>query len=147
MSDSNPFNPSEKDSTSQVRTVLAFVLMGAILFGMQYFFKSGTPPEKGKTDKPAVTAPVAAAPTQAAAQPVIPVPAGTLAAHDEQTTVIDTARYHVVFSNRGAVVKSWTLKGDLDHDGKPLEVVNKAAAVRVGYPFALEFRNQKPTVD
>lgn len=152
MSEQNPFNPGEKDGTSQVRTVLAFVLMGAILFGMQYFFKSGTPPEKAKSDRIAAGAAPAKAGTALPLQPdtsvsVTPSPAGTLVAHDEQTTAIDTDLYHVVFSNRGAVVKSWTLKHNLNHADKPLEVVNVNAAAKVWYPFSYEFRNQKASVD
>jgi hypothetical protein len=50
--------------------------------------------------------------------------------------------YRVVFSNRGAVVKSWELKKYMD-DSKPQKVLNvvhpEAAQATGGWPFALIF--------
>ena len=55
--------------------------------------------------------------------------------------------YHVVFSNRGATVKSWTLKKFRDSAGKPLELVNQKGAEKAGYPFSFTFRDKQPTSD
>lgn len=150
MSERNPYNP-EPEGEMQKRTLVAFILMGLVLFAMPYFFKSSQPPQPeriAKTAAPAkpLTAPAAPAPI-VAPPPAIAGTGAVVAAHDEQTTFIDTAFYHVVFSNRGGVVMSWTLKKYPNAAGKPLEVVNSAAAAKVGYPFAFEFRAQKPALD
>ena len=61
--------------------------------------------------------------------------------------MLETPFYHVVFSNRGATVKSWTLKKFKDSAGKPLELVNQKGAEKVGYPFQFTFRDKQPTSD
>ena len=62
--------------------------------------------------------------------------AGAISAAGEQEQVVDTELYHVVFSNRGATVKSWTLKKFKDSAEMPLELVNRKGAEKVGCPFA-----------
>ena len=74
-----------------------------------------------------------------------PLPSAVSAA-SEQNSTLDTGLYHVVFSNRGAVVKSWTLKNFKDSDGKPLELVNQKGAEKVGFPFCFTFRGKQPGV-
>ena len=152
MSERNPFNPGNSDNSTQLRTLLAFVLMGLVLFAMPYFFKS-TGPQKplksAKTAAPAAPAHSTSQPPEEAASPQVassPLP-GSTAAHTEEETVIETDLYRVVFSNRGAVVTSWTLKKYANATGKPLELVNAAAATKVWYPFSLEFRSQKPSLN
>ena len=49
--------------------------------------------------------------------------------------MVENSLYRVVFSNRGAVVKSWTLKRYKDGQGRLLELVNQPAAATLGYPF------------
>ena len=59
-------------------------------------------------------------------------------ASDESETVIENDLYRIVFTNRGGQVKSWILKNYKDRpDGNPLELVNKAAAEKYGYPLSL----------
>jgi YidC/Oxa1 family membrane protein insertase len=130
--------------STETRLLLAFLLMGAIMFLSPYFFKSQTPapnakkstqagqtadstvpPTPAEAQPPAVTAEVASAPTA----PVTQAPA-------EPPLVIDTDLYKIAFSNRGANVRSWLLKKSLA-EGKPLELVNSAAAVEDPYPFSL----------
>ena len=72
---------------------------------------------------------------------------GNVASSAEETITIDTDLYHIIFSNRGGVVKNWTLKKYPDHAGKPLDVVNVAAAAKDGYPLQFDFRDAKPPVD
>ena len=60
-----------------------------------------------------------------------------VAASSEAETVVENDLYRIVFSNRGAQVKSWVLKKWDDDSGKPLELVNRAAAEKYGYPLAL----------
>ena len=152
MSEKNPYNPGEKDGTMQTRTLIAFVLMGLVLFGLPYFFKSFGPPKPVKEAKAAAPAapapqPPSTTPVALPATPPAPVDGRLVASHDEQTIVVDTDLYRVVLSNRGAVVTSWTLKKYPNAAGKPLEVVNSAAAPKVWYPLSYFFRSQSPSPD
>ncbi|MBV9885752.1 MAG: membrane protein insertase YidC, partial [Acidobacteria bacterium] len=60
----------------------------------------------------------------------------------EHAVTVENDLYRVVFSNRGAVVKSWELKKYMD-DSKPQKVLNvvhpDAAQATGGWPFALIF--------
>jgi len=58
-------------------------------------------------------------------------------AASESETVVENDLYRIVFSNRGAQVKSWVLKKWDDENGKPLDLVNHAAAEKFGYPLSL----------
>ncbi len=72
-----------------------------------------------------------------------PVPA--VAGEKEETETIDTDLFQVIFSNRGGVVKSWSLKKYKDHSGNPQQLVNTAA--HAGLPMSLYFPTRKPAVD
>ncbi len=84
-----------------------------------------------QTPAQASSATGAAKPGAAAAKPV-----ETKAASSEVETVVENDFYRIVFTNRGAVVKSWILKKYKDDDGKPLDLVNSKAA-KFGYPLSL----------
>ena len=49
---------------------------------------------------------------------------------------VENSLYRIVFTNRGAQVKSWVLKKYKDEDGNPLDLVNKDAA-KFGLPLSL----------
>jgi YidC/Oxa1 family membrane protein insertase len=151
--------------SGEVRMVLAFLLMGMILVVTPWAYrKLGiTPPQPTpaqskaslpKTSSPPLPTTAGGTPVHLADQPdagksaAEPAPA-PISAAAEQEQVIDTALYHVVFSNRGGVVKSWTLKNYKDSVGKPLELVNRPGADRVGFPFSLDFRadGKQPSTD
>jgi YidC/Oxa1 family membrane protein insertase len=51
-----------------------------------------------------------------------------------------------VFTNRGAAIKSWLLKGYRDNSGKPLELINPAVA-NIALPFTIEVKDRKLSVD
>ena len=109
-----------KEMSMEVRLLLAFVLMGAVMFVSQYFFKPQTPPSGQKTaqnsQKSSEKAPEKAASDAAVAPPkdtpapeaeakAAPAPGAT----PEQTLppfVIDTDLYRVTLSNQGATVRS-----------------------------------------
>jgi len=147
----------KKDLSMEARLLIAFVLMGLVLFLTPYIYKPATAPAPGAnkaavsktTDvKEAATPPPAAeAPLAPATAPVAAEMPGQIHADKEETVAVDTDLYHIVFSNKGAVVKSWVLKDFKDHDGKPLDLVNPASLAKVPAPFSIEFRNQKPTAD
>lgn len=153
------------------RMLLALVLMGAVLIGSQYLFKAFSPAEvpKETATESAVTAPppdtassspeaaapgAGATPAPATAAPATATPAkaapatgpGTVQAETEQRFTIETKTSKIVFSNRGAVVEHWILKGFHSADGHPLELVNQASFGKAGKPFALQIQGQKPPV-
>src|SRR6201994_1507050 len=63
--------------------------------------------------------------------------AASVAAAAEQTTTVENENYRIVFTNRGAQVKSWVLKRYEDDNGKPLDLVNPETAAKYGYPLSL----------
>ncbi len=63
--------------------------------------------------------------------------AGAKQASSEAETVIENDLYRITFTNRGGQVKSWVLKKYDDEQGKPLDLVNSAAAAKYGYPLSL----------
>jgi len=147
----------KKELSMEARLLIAFVLMGLVLFLTPYIYKPAASPAPGankpatsKTTSPAeaATAPAPAtpapAPPPAAAQADMP---GQIHGDQEETVVVETSLEHVVFSSKGAVVKSWLLKNFKDHNGQPLDLVNADAAGKVPAPFSIAFRNQKPAAD
>lgn len=132
----------------ETRLLLSFVLMGVVLFATQYLFKPAAQdkPATVKQTQPVVPQQQAEKPLPAAEPSGLP-PAGAVAASRDEQFTIDTDVYKVVFLNRGAVIRSWTLKKYHDGKGNPLEVVNSAAAAKVYYPFSVLFKNQKTSTD
>lgn len=127
--------------------MLAFVLVGIVLVGWNYIYK---PPQPAVPAPVQTTQPVAEAPKVVQVPPVptpqVEVPGQVQASQAEDFT-IETDLYRVRFSNQGAVVLSWILKGYKDGNGKPLDLVNTKALLKVPAPFALGFRNQAPAID
>jgi YidC/Oxa1 family membrane protein insertase len=150
-----PTEPS--DSLLQPRMLLAFALVFAVIFATPYFYKMfapPAPPKKSAVDFP--KKPELQVNGQANAQTgaVAPIsdaistaPGTAVSAQKQEALVIDTDLYHIIFSNQGAVITSWTLKKFKDANGKPLELVNPVGAPKTGYPFAFTFRDKKPAVD
>ena len=150
MADSKGSGPVEKKELSiETRLLLAFILMGAVLFTTPYFFKTlPPPPPPGKKVQLAPAAAPTPEPKPASTEAVAATP--TLpqeAASKESIVTLDSDLYHIVFSNRGAVVRSWILKKYKDSSQKPVDLVNAAAAPVTGFPFSLTFTNQKPSAD
>jgi YidC/Oxa1 family membrane protein insertase len=158
MSSPNPSKSTPKELSSEIRMLLAFGLMGLILYGSNWaYHKMGLiPAETPATTQPKKTAPAplpnssgtlpgqTAAPAESTAPPptVDSAPVAPIAAGNKQTWFVDTDVYHVVFSNEGAVIQSWTLKGYHDAAGQPLELINQIGALKEGFPLALQFRGQ-----
>ncbi len=149
----NPIQPGKqgkkKELTMEVRLLIAFLLMGLVLFLSQYLYKTPPPGPKQvapttpaqateETKKPDAPPPDAAKPADA----LKPVP-GQIQATSEQEFTVDTDIYSIRFSNRGAVVKSWMLKKYLDHNGKPLELVNPVSFAKVPPPLSLSLKDDK----
>jgi YidC/Oxa1 family membrane protein insertase len=136
----------KKELSMEMRLLLAFLLMGLVLFLTPYIYKAPPPPKKPVT--PPIAAQVAeekkpaAAAAAAQAAPAEPVP-GQIQSSAEQEFIIDTQFYRIRFTNHGAAVTSWVLKKYLDHAGKPLELVNAAALGKVPPPFSLSLKDQQ----
>jgi YidC/Oxa1 family membrane protein insertase len=150
----SPGGGSSEPPSLEKRLPLALGLMMLVLLGSQYLFKPapGPKPVKPEPDKPAAaqvaekTTPAQVTPS--AAPPVrenVPSP-GQTQASSESVTQIDTSLYRIVFTNRGAVAKSWVLKRYQDDAGKPLEVIANASS-GVPLPFSLDITGQKPSFD
>ena len=151
-----PNNPGPpKELSTEIRLLIAFALMGVVLFATPYFFKLVSPPPPAKTSVATQKAaplvvpqpPSAAVSTPAEAEVTQTAAAQQVAAQKEEQFTLETDLYKVVFSNRGAVVKQWILKRYTDENGKPLELVNSAADSKTGSPFTLIFEQRKPAVD
>ncbi|MBI5086598.1 MAG: membrane protein insertase YidC [Acidobacteria bacterium] len=147
----------EKEISMEIRLLLAFALMGLVLFGTQFLMPK--PPQKPVDQKAQVAAPQAqpasaqpaespkpqapatAAPAKAVAAKAAPAKSGdekpaavaVVAAEKEETHVVDTDVYRIVFSNRGAAIRSWILKKYKDGQGKPVELVDSRAGLAFSY--------------
>ena len=167
MSSPTPPNKEKKEIPNELRMVIAFVLMGLILVATPYIYKkigiipaTVTPTQPAVAVQPATAvqpsgverqagamkSAVAASDAQSPAPETGPV-AGAMAGVSESEWTLDNGVYRVVFSNRGAVVKSWTLRNYKDASGKPLELVNARGSDKVGYPFTYDFRAQQPSTN
>jgi YidC/Oxa1 family membrane protein insertase len=168
MSSPTPPKNEPKELSNEVRMLVAFVLMGLILVVTPWVYRKlgitpATPAKtaassttqnkdssnaQGKAASTASGAPMAmATPAGAGDSAAVPPAPDAIAAASAQDYTLDTGLFHVVFTNRGATVKSWTLKKFTDSAGKPLELVNQIAADKVGDPFTFTFRDKQPSVD
>jgi YidC/Oxa1 family membrane protein insertase len=117
------------------RLLLVFALTFLVIILFQPLLKKYLP--QPSTPPVQTQAPAQSPPQAASMQPQVAVPAaGSKAATDEAETVVENDFYRITFTNRGALVKSWILKKYDDDQGKPLEVVSRAAA-KYGYPLSL----------
>jgi len=144
-----------KELSMELRLLLAFILMGVVLFVTPYFYKTVAPPVKktapvATKSETATPVPTTTAAAETAAAPASETAASEtaappVAAQKEETSVVDTDLFKVTFSNRGGVVKSWLLKKYKEHSGAPLQLVNTAS--HADPPAAVYFPAQKPAVD
>jgi YidC/Oxa1 family membrane protein insertase len=121
MADS-PNGTSGGDGLSmEKRLLLAFILMGAVLFLTPYFIKKPPPAVQPASSQPAEQAEQATAETPETTQqpaetpPESPVLSaaeipGAESAAAVETVVIETDVFCVAFTNQGAAVKNWVLK-------------------------------------
>ena len=144
------------------RLPLALALMMLVLLASQYFFKPApgpkpvTTPANEKINAAQVTAPPT--PAQAATGNLPITPIGNVTAGALTETTVDTDLYRIIFSNQGAVVKSWVLKKYQDEAGKPLQLINlgsidKPAELGAGVnfilpaPFSIDLSGQSLSFD
>ena len=140
--------------TMERRVLVAVFLSFLVLYGYQTFFAPSEPPTSPATAaaRPAPAVPPDDAPSASGGSPV-PAPSGgsgTMApeAPSEVAAIVSDAAdrdIHVesdlvtaVFSNRGAVLKSWRLKRYLDDSGQPLELIPPMLAANQERPFTID---------
>ena len=126
------------------KLLLVFALTFLLIILGQPLLKKYGPqqPPAATQQKPAETAvpptsPEAQVPPPTTQAKASAVPTAKIKGESEQETVVENDLYKITFSNRGAQVKSWILKKYTDDAGKPLELVNAAAAPKYGYPLSL----------
>ena len=143
-------NPQQEPGTER-RLLLVFALTFLVIMLFQPLLKKYGPqppapkpqasqPQNPQTTQPQAPPPAAAgmAATRSATPKGAAAAPATKQASDESETVIENDLYRIVFTNRGGQVKSWVLKNYKDRpDGNPLELVNKVAAEKYGYPLSL----------
>ena len=138
------------DSRSLFGFMIVFLLM-IVAFQMFAPKKPAQTPEH--PEQKAQTAPAAAVPSSPGAEEstnaapgassvsttkgAAPKAVPAVEAAGESETVVENELYRIVFSNRGALVKSWVLKKYKDDSGKPLDLVNQEAAGKFGLPLSL----------
>ena len=135
------------------RLILAIVLSFLVLMGYQYFVvkptKPAVPPVEISPGPPAAPLPGTAgaaqerrqeAPAEAKAAPAEAVPApdlGAVAGQAEMDVIVETSLYKAVWTNKGAVLKSWKLKKHKNSLKEDLDLVPAMAGEIGRYPFSL----------
>ena len=134
---------SPEESFVQRRVMLASLLSAVAIMGYFYLGTMNAPPaplaeepvaEEQAAEQPAPPEP---APTPVEQPPPEPEQLAVVAAEAEQEITVFTDTFEVVFSNRGAVAKSWVLAKFLSISGEPLDLVHQAGAAEFGMPFSL----------
>ena len=136
--------------STEMRLLIAFALTGLVLLVSNYVIKpqappagKKTPPAQAKTVEAPKPVPPPETPQKQAAKAKPEKAAAPVMAEKEASYTVETDLYRVVFSNRGATVRSWVLKKYKYGDGKQLDLVNAAGASEAGYPFLLQAREGK----
>jgi YidC/Oxa1 family membrane protein insertase len=141
------FNNPQQEPGMERRLLLVFALTFLIIMLFQPLLKKYGPQPPAKPASPPAEAQNQA---QLPSQNPTPPPAQTSTEHgaagtkvapveatSESETVIENDVYRIVFTNRGGRVKSWVLKKYTDDKGKQLELVDRAASEKYGYPLTL----------
>jgi YidC/Oxa1 family membrane protein insertase len=137
-------------SGGDMRSTIVFtLLMLVVLLGFQYFRPTPSTPAPATQNQSQAAQPSGlgaaqgqqAQPQMAAGSKQAPAATPAVAAAVETDTTVENERYKIVFTNRGAQVKSWILKGYYDtggyKGGHPLDLVQPQVAARFGYPLSL----------
>jgi len=140
-------NPQQEPGMER-KLLVVFALTFLVIMLFQPLLKKYGPQPPVKPASPPVAAQNQA---QLPSQSPTPPPAQTSTEHgaagtkaaapvqatSESETVIENDVYRIVFTNQGARVKSWVLKKYTDDKGGQLELVNRVASEKHGYPLTL----------
>jgi YidC/Oxa1 family membrane protein insertase len=136
--------------SDQKRIVLAAALSLLVIVVWSMLYRPAQPPpapgsvpintpNPGSTAAPTATTGSTAAPAGVAS--ATPTPAASVGEAAEREIVVESDLYRVVFSNRGAVIRSWQLKGYEDSNEPPRQldlVYAEASRASGGWPFSIE---------
>ena len=133
-----------------MRSMMIFTALALVaLLGYQYFFPSKPPapapaaqsqlqtPPQTPAMQPSAPGQPPLAPLLASGPVKAPAPIPAIAAAVVAETTVENAKYKIVFTNKGAQVEHWYLKGYTDTAGKPLDMVQPQAAEKFGFPLSL----------
>jgi len=141
-------NPPQQDPGIERRLLLVFALTFLIILAVQPLLmkklgvkeQPAEPENKSAQTAPPPSAPPGTAQIEQEKKKLVVEKKGSARANRqadaEAETIIENDLYKITFSNRGAQVKSWILRKFKDDKGRPLELVNTAAAARFGYPLS-----------
>lgn len=153
---------NEPDSSDQKRMLLFIVFSFLLFMVMSLIYKpqpqqpqpdqtkQATSPGPGGISNPAGNASNTSSNSAMKALPSAPsapnnaaVSVPVVEESAEKTVAIESPLYRVEFSNRGAVVHSWTLKKYFDDQKPPhpLDLVNAGTAQELGWPFSLALQD------
>jgi YidC/Oxa1 family membrane protein insertase len=136
------------------RVLIAVILSMAVLYAYQAFL--APPPDPAQKPAQSQSAPPASSPPSSAPPPATAAPAPAPAAASrlpqalvaesgEREITVETADVQAVLTNRGARIVHWRLKGYLDDEGKPVDLVPSALPAGQLTPFALRFDDPQLT--
>jgi len=139
-----PGSPNQQPGMEK-NLLIAFALMGVVIFGTQYLLPQPEPApvKKEAPNEAPKAAPVPAKDPIAPAIATKPNSTTAVAAAKEEIYRIETDVYRVEFSNKGGVATSWILKKFKDSQGKPLQLVHEAGIGKIGYPFSLQLNGSE----
>jgi len=134
------------------RILLAFALAILVLLGWSYYMRTVYPPQEPDATPQQAQAPPEAKPEAPAAKPVVapaavvvPPPAAApevKQGSEERLVTVETDTATIVFSTRGAVVRSWRLKDYRDAARQPVELVQGSTTHR-GFPLSLRLQDRE----
>jgi len=123
----------ERDPGIERNFIIFMILVMVSIFGWMYFMGKKTPPKPGEqksaveekapeVSKPApeLNKPIGGAPAPALPSP--PLPTVSSPVTEEKTVVVTSPLYRVIFTNQGAVPKSWELLKYQDQVYFPYEI-------------------------
>jgi YidC/Oxa1 family membrane protein insertase len=133
-------NPQQEPGMER-RLLLVFALTFLVIILFQPLLKKYYPQSPAPQTQPQTQAQPPALPATNAAEVERPKGIASFVASKqastESETTVENDLYRVTFTNHGAQVRSWILKKFRDDKGAPLELVNRAAAEKYGYPLSL----------
>jgi YidC/Oxa1 family membrane protein insertase len=117
--------------------IFTFLALAAVL-AFQYFKPTqSTPPAPSPTQQSSQPAASSQAPAFNPATVQVPSATPAISAAAETETTVENEKYRITFTNRGAQVNHWILKGYTDTSGKPLDLVQAQTSARFGLPLSL----------
>lgn len=126
------------------RVLLAFALSFAVLVLWRVLLVKEAPPPPKTAPQAQVGPRVPGVPGQTAkaVTPPAPVPLPVRQGSKPEEIVVEGDLYRITLSTEGAVVKSWVLKKYHDEKEGPLDVVDRAACEKLGFPLSLSLADQ-----